>query len=131
VAGFRTFNSNIAFTRQTVSGSMMLVSGRYFQVMGAQPLVGRLIGPEDDVSGGGNPIAVVTWRYWREKLGGETNVLNQTVKVNGQPFTVVGIAPPSFTGTTVGSEPNLFLPMSFKPRLTEGWDGSRSLDTRK
>jgi putative ABC transport system permease protein len=91
VAGFRTFNSNIAFSRQTVSGSMMLVSGRYFAVMGVQPLMGRLIGPEDDIPGAGNPVAVLDYRYWREKLGGDMDVLNQTVKVNGQPFTVVGV----------------------------------------
>src|SRR6185437_4777921 len=43
VAGFRTFDSNIAFARNTVSGSMMLVSGRYFEVLGVRPDVGRLI----------------------------------------------------------------------------------------
>jgi len=127
VAGFRTFGCNIAFSRQTVSGSMMLVSGGYFAVMGGQPLMGRLIGPEDDIAGAGNPVAVLDYRYWREKLGGEMDVLNQTVKVNGQPFTVVGIAPPGFTGSTMGNEPGLFLPMSFKPRLTERWDGTKEL----
>ena len=70
------YKGNIAFSRQTVAGSMMLVSGRYFEVMGAQPLLGRLIGPEDD--GAGNPVAVVDYRYWQEKLGGEPDVLNQT-----------------------------------------------------
>ena len=124
VAGFRTFNGNIAFARQTVSGSMTLVSGRYFSIMGAQPLIGRLIGPEDDSPGGGNAVAVLDYRYWREKLGGGMDMLNQTVKVNGQPFTVVGVAAPGFTGTTVGNEPNVFLPMSFKPHLTQGWDGT-------
>jgi putative ABC transport system permease protein len=127
VAGFRTFDSTIAFSRQTVRGSMMLVSGRYFSVVDVQPLVGRLIGPEDDIPGGGNAIAVLDYRYWRDKLGGDAAVLNQTIKVNGQPFTVVGIAPASFTGTTVGAEASVFLPMSFKPRLTEGWDGTDKL----
>jgi putative ABC transport system permease protein len=127
VAGFRRFNSNIAFSRQTVSGSMMLVSGGYFTVMGVRPFVGRLIGPEDDVPAGGNAVAVLDYRYWRDKLGGGMDVLNQIVKVNGQPFTVVGVAPPNFTGTTVGSEPNIFLPISFKPHLTEGWDGTDKL----
>jgi putative ABC transport system permease protein len=56
VVGFRTFESNIAFSRQTVRGSMILVSGRYFSVMGIQPFMGRLIGPEDDIAGGGNAI---------------------------------------------------------------------------
>jgi len=128
VVGFRRFPSNIAFARQTVSGSMMLVSGRYFSVLGVRPLVGRLIEPGDDISGGGNPVAVLAYRYWQEKLGGDRGVLNQTVTVNGQPFTVVGIAPPGFTGTTVGAEPSVYLPMSFKPHLTEGWDGTDRLD---
>ncbi|MGA2116623.1 MAG: ABC transporter permease [Bryobacteraceae bacterium] len=128
VAGFCTMASNIAFSRQTVAGSTMLVSGRYFQVMGVRPLLGRMIGPEDDVPGAGNPVAVVDYRYWQEKLGGEPDVLNQAVKVNGQPFTVVGIAPRGFIGTTVGAEPGVFVPMSFKPHLTEGWDGTDKLD---
>jgi putative ABC transport system permease protein len=128
VAGFCTYPGNIAFSRQTVAGSMMLVSGRYFEVMGVQPLLGRLIGPSDDVPGAGNPVAVVDYRYWQQKLGGEPDVLNQIVKVNGQPFTVVGIAPRGFTGTTVGSEPGVFVPMSFKPHLTEGWNGTNRLD---
>ncbi len=127
VAGFRTFNSNIAFSRQTINGSTMLVSGSYFSVLGVQPLIGRLIEPRDDVVGGGNPVAVLDYRYWHEKLGGQGDILNQTVKVNGQPFTVVGVASPRFEGTTVGDEPNLFLPMSFKPGMTEGWDGTDKL----
>src|ERR1700677_4861083 len=59
VAGFWITSGNIAFSRQTVAGSMMLVSGRYFDVMGVQPTLGRLIGPSDDVPGAGNPVAVV------------------------------------------------------------------------
>ncbi len=127
VVGFRTFQSNIAFSRQTVSGSMMLVSGRYFSVLALQPFAGRLIAQEDDVPGGGNPVAVLSWRYFHEKLGGEMDVLNQTVKVNGQPFTIVGIGPRNFSGTTVGDDASVFLPMSFKPHVTEGWDGTDKL----
>ena len=127
VAGFHTFIGNIAYSRQTVNGSMMLVSGHYFPVVEVQPFAGRLIEPEDDISGGGNPVAVLDYRFWRDKLGSDTSVLNQTIKVNGQPFTIVGIAPPSFTGTTVGAEPSLFLPISFKPRLTPRWDGTDKL----
>ena len=127
MAGFRTFESNIGFSRQTVSGSMMLVSGRYFSVVGIQPLMGRLIAPEDDTPGGGNAVAVLDYRYWRDKLGSDAGVLNQIIKVNGQPFTVAGITPPSFTGTTVGAEASVFLPMSFKPRMIQGWDGTDKL----
>ena len=128
VAGFVTMSSNIAFAKQTVSGEMMLVSGHYFSVLSIQPLIGRAIEPSDDVPGGGNPVAVLDYRYWQTKLAGDPAVLNQTIKVNGQPFTVVGIAPESFAGTTVGSEPSLYLPISFKPHLTEGWDGTDKLN---
>src|SRR5579872_1644385 len=117
VAGFRIFPSALALSNQTVHGNMMLVSGKYFSVMGVQPLIGRMITPEDDVSTAGNPVAVLAFRYWREKAGGDA-VLNQTIKVNGQLFTIVGIAPPQFTGTTVGYEPDVYVPMSSKPRLT-------------
>jgi len=127
VAGFRAFPSNIAFPSRTVAGSAMLVSGQYFGVLGVQSFFGRLIGPEDDVPGGGNPVAVVGYRYWQEKLGGAPDLLNRTIKVNGQPFTVIGIAQPGFAGTTVGNDVGVFVPMSFKPHLTEGWDGTDKL----
>ncbi len=127
VVGFRTFPGNLAFSRQTVSGTFMLVSGRYFPVLGVQPFAGRLVGPEDDIPGGGNPVADVSYRYFHDRLGGDTGILNQTVKVNGQPFTIVGITPPNFTGTTVGREANIYMPMSFKPHLTEGWNGTDKL----
>ena len=125
VAAFCTMPSNIAFSRQTVRGDMMLVSGRYFSTVGVQPFAGHLIGPQDDVPG--NAIAVLGYRYWRDKLGADIAVLNQTIKVNGQPFTVAGIAPANFMGTTIGTDASVYLPISFKPHLTEGWDGTDKL----
>src|ERR1700733_11502002 len=128
VVGFCDFYSNIAFSGQTIRGDMMLVSGAYFSALGTQPFTGRLIDAKDDIPGGGNAIAVLGYRYWRDKLGANPSVLNQTVKVNGQPFTVAGIAPSNFSGTTVGTDPSVYLPMSFKPHLTEGWNGTDKLD---
>ncbi len=127
IVGFRSEPGNIAFSRQTTSGSFLMVSGRYFSVLGVRPAAGRLVGPQDDVSGAGNPVAVLSWRYFHETLGGGMEVLNQTLKINGQPLTIVGIAPPGFAGTTVGSEVSVFVPMSLKPRLTEGWNGTDKL----
>jgi putative ABC transport system permease protein len=128
VAGFCDFYSNIVFSGQTIRGDMMLVSGAYFSVLGTQPFTGRLIDAKDDIPGGGNAIAVLGYRYWRDKLGADPHVLNQTVKVNGQPFTIAGIAPPDFIGTTVGTDPSVYLPMSFKPHLTVDWNGTDRLD---
>ena len=123
-AGFRNMGANLAFAHQTVSGSMELVSGQYFSVLGVEPMIGRAIAPEDDRPGGGNPVAVLSFGYWHDKLGGQ-NVLNQSIRVNGQPFTVVGIAPRGFDGTTLGQDPYVYVPMSFKARLTPNWDGTQ------
>lgn len=128
LAAFRNISANLSFETQTVNSSAMLTSGRYFSTLGIQPLFGRLIAPEDDVHGAGNPVAVLGFGYWHDRLGGRTEVLNQPIRVNGQVFTIVGVAPRDFTGTTFGSGPAVFVPLSFKPRLTPGWDGTANYD---
>ena len=71
-------------------------------------------------------MAVLSYGYWSDRLGGETSVLNQPLRVNGQMFTVVGMTPKGFTGTTLGSEPDIYVPLVFKPRLTPNWNGTDS-----
>lgn len=127
LAGFHIIKSNIAFARQTLSGFAMLVSGRYFAAMAVRPYAGRLIEPGDDAGAEGNPVAVLDYAYWRDRLGGEP-VLNQRVTVDGMPFTIVGVAPPGFSGTTVGQQPSLYVPIGFRQRLTPGWPEAEALD---
>jgi predicted permease len=54
--------------------------------------------------------------------------LNQPVRVNGQVFTVVGVAPRGFNGLTLGQQPDVYVPIAFKPKLTPGWDGTDKVD---
>jgi predicted permease len=124
LAGFRSIGANLAFAHQTVSGAMELVSGQYFSTLKVQRAIGRTITPDDDRPGGGNAVAVLGFGYWLDKLGGERDVLNQRILVNGQPFTIVGIVLRGFDGTTLGQDPDVYVPMSFKPRLTPNWDGT-------
>jgi predicted permease len=128
VAAFRMFGANLAFRSQTVAGSVMVVSGRYFSVLGVTPWMGRLIEPEDDVHGAGRPVAVLSHAYWQNRLGARPEVLNQPLRVNGQVLTVVGVAPRGFTGTTFGDQPDVMVPLSFKPTMTPGWDGTDRWD---
>ena len=123
-AGFRDIGANLSFRNQTLNESIELVSGGYFPTLGLRPLIGRVIGPDDDRTGAGNPVAVLGYGYWRDKLGGQMDVLNQPLRVNGQVFTVVGVAPANFTSTTMGQEPAVYLPISFKPLLTPNWNGT-------
>ncbi|MGA2117679.1 MAG: ABC transporter permease [Bryobacteraceae bacterium] len=128
VAGFFPASAILALGNQTVSGSAMLVSGGYFPVLGVEPLIGRLLAPADDVSGAGNPVAVLGYGYWHDRLGGRAEVLNQPIRVNGQVFTVVGVAREGFNGITLGDTPDVYLPLSFKPLMTPGWDGTNRFD---
>ena len=123
-AGFRDIGANLSFRNQTVSQSIELVSGGYFSTLGVKAVIGRPITAEDDRTGAGNPVAVLGHGYWRDKLGGQADVLNQPIRINGQVFTIVGVAPANFTSTTMGEEPAAYLPMSFKPLMTPNWNGT-------
>ncbi|MBI5282302.1 MAG: ABC transporter permease [Candidatus Solibacter usitatus] len=127
IAGYRLLGANIAFQGKTLNGGVLVVSGGYFPLLGVHPLLGRMLAPADD-AGSGQPVVVLSYGYWNDRLGGRADVLNQPMRVNGQMFTVVGVAPRSFTGMTFGDEPDLFVPMVFKPAMTPGWDGRNQYD---
>lgn len=128
VAAFRDLGANLSFGKQTNSGSVTVVSGGYFSLLGVKPLMGRTLTPEDDLAGGGNAAAILSYGYWHDRLGAEPNVLNQAVRINGHPFTIVGVGPCEFTGTTLGTETDAYVPLSFKPQLTPNWDGTTRWD---
>jgi len=120
VAGFRLLPVNLRFGQQTLTGSVLAVSGGYFPLLGVRPLAGRALDPADD-QGGGNPVAMLGWGYWHDRLGGQFSVLNQPLRINGHVYTIVGIAPRNFSGTTFGKEPDAYVPIVFKPALGAFW----------
>ena len=93
IAAHATFGANLAFGGQTINGAGMLVSGSYFPVLGLQPALGRLLTPDDDRTLGESHVVVLSHDYWRRRFGADPGVLNQTMIVNGQPMTIVGVAP--------------------------------------
>jgi putative ABC transport system permease protein len=127
LAGFRNIGANLAYGNQTVPGEALMVSGGYFPVLGVQPLLGRLMVPDDDRNGG-NPVAVLGYGFWHDRLGAASDVLNRPIRINGQLFTIVGIAPRSFTGTTLGDEPSAYVPLSLQPAISPNWDGTKRWD---
>ncbi|MGI9182536.1 MAG: ABC transporter permease [Longimicrobiaceae bacterium] len=131
LAAHRHFGANLATRNQTFSGGATLVSGSYFPVLGLQPALGRLLGPEDDRTVGAHPVAVLSYRFWETRLGADPAVLDQTLLVNGHPMTVVGVAPRRFEGTTLGQLPDVFVPLTMRgsvnPDITNpGFDDRRS-----
>ena len=121
IAAHVSFSANLAFGGQTLSGSRgMLVSGSYFPVLGVQPASGRLLGPDDDRSIGQSPVVVLSHAYWTTRFNADPNVVNQTMIVNGQSLTIVGVAPSGFEGTTLGLYPEVFVPITLRGLMQSG-----------
>jgi predicted permease len=94
------------------------VSGNYFATFGIPPYAGRTILSSDDVKGAA-PVAMLSFRTWQEKFGKDPAVIGGGFVMNGQPFTVIGIAPPGFFGDRVQSNPPaFFLPLHTEPLIS-------------
>ena len=122
IAAHRSFGANLAFGGQTLSGRGMLVSGSYFPVLGVQPVVGRLLGPGDDRSAGQSPVVVLSHGYWTSRFNADPGVVNQAMIVNGQSLTIVGVAPAGFKGTTLGADPEVFVPITLRGVVEPGFN---------
>ncbi len=112
------------FNRNDVSyGDARIVSGNYFDLLGVQPAIGRLLIEDDDNVPGGRPVVVLSYQYWTLHFGSDISVLNETMIVNGSPLTVVGVAQRGFSGERVGRPADVFVPISMKKAVTPGWRG--------
>lgn len=105
-------NVGVIWNNQAEDQDVELVSGNYFQVLGLQPVAGRLLSPKDDTAKGANPELVLSYAYWKSRFSGASGVIGQTVRINGHPFTIVGVAPEAFQTAIGGYKPVLFLPIS-------------------
>jgi predicted permease len=114
VAAHRAFGTNLAYKGQTSSSEGMFVSGSYFPTLGLNPALGRLIDFGDDKIIGDQHVAVLSHHYWQTRFGGSPNVLNDTMIINGVSMTIVGVAPKGFEGTTLGSRPEVFVPITMR-----------------
>ena len=99
-----------------------LVSGNYFDVLGVGAAVGRTLLESDDRVKEGSPVVVLSYDYWKTKFGASSDVVNQTVLINGHPFVIVGVAAKGFGSAIGGYKPRVFLPMMMRSQVTPGVD---------
>ena len=99
-----------------------IVSGNYFAVLGVEPELGRAFLPEEDRTPDSHPVAVISHAAWQRRLGGRPDVVGSTLRLDRRRFTVVGVAPPGFTGTTLGQEPEVWVPTMMQPTVWPGRD---------
>jgi predicted permease len=95
-----------------------LVSGTFFSVLGAQPLMGRVFNPEDTATEGSNAVAVISHRYWQENLSADPGIIGRSISINGTSFVVVGVMPAAFYGVELNEQsPDMWLPISMQPQV--------------
>ncbi len=104
---------------EEVSGR--LVSGNYFEVLGVSPILGRTFSSEEDRTPGSSPVIVISYGYWVNRFGRNPNLLGSKLRLNGSPFTVIGVGPPHFTGEVVGSLTDIWIPLSMQAQVNPGY----------
>ncbi|HEY6769495.1 MAG TPA: ABC transporter permease, partial [Candidatus Sulfotelmatobacter sp.] len=102
--------------------SAEIVSGNYFDVLGVRPAAGRLLLSSDDVVKEGSPVVVLSYDYWKTRFDSSRDVVNQTLLINGHPFTIVGVAAQGFSSAINGYTPKVFVPLTMKPQVIAGRD---------
>jgi predicted permease len=89
-----------------------IVSANFFDLLGVRPILGRTFLPDEDRKPGGNPVLVISERLWRAKFGGAPSIVGRTVDLNRRSFTVVGVAPGAFHGSSSPTETDAWAPLS-------------------
>ncbi len=93
------------------------VSGNYYAGLGVQAMLGRTLTDEDDHAGA-SPVAVLSYRYWQHRFGGDSLVIGKQINLNNVPFTVIGITPPGFDGTMqAGSTEDVTITLAWEPQI--------------
>ncbi|MEY4095891.1 MAG: hypothetical protein RLZZ53_3090 [Acidobacteriota bacterium] len=123
LAAHRNFGGSVGYQGTSLSADGLLVSGSYFPTLGISPAMGRLFTPDDDKTVGAHFVVVLSYDYWRSRFALNPAILNETIVVNGQAMTVVGVAPRRFNGTTLGNAPDIFVPITMRGLMSPGFNG--------
>ena len=102
IAAWSPFRYNLGQGGEAHYADALLVSGDFFNVLGVQPLLGRLISPADDYKGCGAQGVVLSYPFWQREYGGRPEIIGSKLTLDGHPFQIMGVAPPSFYGIEVG-----------------------------
>jgi predicted permease len=127
LVAFRMAPFNVGEPGRTERTFGQLVSGNYFAELGLRPQLGRFLNPDEVTRAGAAPVVVLSHKYWRTRFNSSPEVLNQTIRVNGNPLTIVGVGPEGFQGTVMGLDFDLFVPATLAPVL---FGAASELDNR-
>jgi predicted permease len=111
---------NLSGNGQASIANGEIVSGDFFQTLGVSAAAGRTLDLNDEKAGA-EAVAVLSYTYWRTAFGGNGTAIGRTIKLNGVPFTIVGVADPRFTRFVPGKSQDLWLPLSQMKALRIPW----------
>ncbi len=107
-----------------------LISWDFFQVLGVPMALGRPFLPEEESSPDAHPVVILSYRSWTNDFGQDPEVLGRTVRLNGMPYTVVGVAPRAFTGTMPVLVTSFYTPLMMTNQVMGGTSGTDQLAQR-
>ena len=119
---YRDVDVHLGLGGRPESLSGQAVSGNFFSVLGLRMRMGRPLGPADNRIEGGHPVAVISASLWERRFGGDAAAVGRRITINRLPFTVVGVAPAGFRGIEVGSQTDVWIPLSMERALRAGFD---------
>jgi len=111
----------LTWNNHAESAPVEMVTGNYFEVLGVRPALGRLFVASDETVDGGDPVAVLSFNYWKTHLAGES-VVGKTLLINGTPFTITGVAAPGFHSMVWGRTPDVFVPITMQRTIQPAWN---------
>jgi predicted permease len=112
---------HVGYGGRTERANGVLVSGSYFPVLGVGAALGRVFDEDDDLRPGGHPIALLGYRYWQSRFGGDPAVVGRTLSVNGHPLEVVGVVAAGFPGLDLAQPAQVYVPMAMQPQMGPDW----------
>jgi len=124
VAAVPTFPTTVYWGDQAASGdhsqraTCTLVTGSYFPLLGTRPFRGRLLAPSDETAPEADPVAVVSHAFWTGRLGSAADTVGSTIRLQDAPYTIIGIADPSFRGHVLDSRTDIWVPVSMQASIT-------------
>lgn len=123
-------DASVTFGAESDSTVIEVTSSSYFSTLDVKPHLGRVFTAEDDGAPGANQVVVLSYDFWRTRMGASPDIIGTKVSVNKNPMTVIGVAAPTFRGVDIGLVPALWLPASMVTQAIPGWEPLRDRRAR-
>lgn len=120
LAAYNILQTGLDYKEATTRDWAIAATGNYFDVLGIQPQLGRFFHASDEKGANSAPFIVLSNAYWQSRFDGDPSVIGRRVRLNKQPFTIIGVAPASFTGTLLFFHPDYYVPVVNVEQLDSG-----------